>query len=328
MINNHMHKSGLRALVIIILISLTFSNLMLVKANVIFQNSFDDGTFNNWVVVGSPNIVTTPTVAGSHFAAQFPFTSSPPTLPSVNNSYIQASFPQSSNSILEFYFQTDTVPQNVWFVDIVNGENSIMISLMQYINNGSLFFMLTYPTGEASGAGTVILSGAQPNLWYKFDITTNIVGNNIAIQVSINDLSVFSVSNLKFSWSPTVFKLGVVVNSGDGTGNVYIDNVGLTNSASNQQPTTTPTLSPTPSAIAPTNQPTASLSPSATPEKTQTTVSGTPTIAASSSPKGASSHISSLLLFLVLTASIVGFASAVVYAWKKGQRDLSIEPSV
>ncbi len=241
--------------------------LMPVRADVVFQDNFGSGNLNNWTVVGSPNIVSTPTVAGSTYAVQFPSNAMIAGMPSSNVSYIQAPFPQASTATLEFYFQFDANATGTEFADIINGGfGNLWLLLAQYVNNGSLYFAFTYPLGKGSFS-RIVFSGAQSDVWYKFDIAVNQI--NGAIQLSINDSPVFSINEL-FGWNPTIFILGDMYSTANNTSNIYIDDVTITNTANISQSTVTP--SPT---ISPTPTPTPSPTQPPTPTPSTTTVPAT-----------------------------------------------------
>ena len=247
-----MNKLCLKLISIIFISAVISGCLIQTKADIVFQDNFGSGNLNNWTVVGSPSIVTAPTVAGSTYAVQFPSYST--TIlgePSSNISYIQAPFPQSNTATLEFYFQFDAIVQDIVFADIINGGiGNLWIMLSPYVNNGSLYFMFSYPTSEGSFSRSV-LSNVQPDVWYKFDITIAMNDNLGSIQLLINDSPVFSETKVQFGWNPTVFKLGNIISSGNSTANIYIDDVTVTNTANISQPTSTP--SPTTSPTAPTS---------------------------------------------------------------------------
>jgi hypothetical protein len=245
----------------LVILAFILGFLIQAEADIVFQDNFQSGNFNKWTVFGSPNIVTSPTVTGSEYSSQFPsYSTSSLGVPSSNISYIQAPFPQSNSATLEFNFQFDPIVQDILFADIINGGiGNMWLMVTPFNNNGSLNFVFTCPTSEKGFSGTSVLSNVQPNVWYKFDIAVNSISG--AIQLSINDSLVFSETNVQFSWNPTDLKLGTIITAGNSTGNVYIDNVTVTNTANISQLTSTTTTTISPMAIILTPSPTGSLTP-------------------------------------------------------------------
>ena len=276
-----MDKINLKLTVLLFISSVIFVSLMPVKADIVFQDSFGNGNFNNWTVSGSPSIVTAPVVAGSKYSVQFPSNSTN----SNTLSYIQASFSQSNMATLEFYFQTDTIPQNssIDLAQIINnGDNpsesgSLLLTLFT-LNNGSFAWAFTYPSLEASSPlrqsaaeslqTKFILSSTQTGVWYKFDIAIAVSGTTGAVELSINDSPVFSVTNVQFIWNPTVFRLGPLTSVSYSSGSVYFDDVTVTNTANIPQSTSTP--SPTISPTEPTSVSSAITNSSPSPSNTST----------------------------------------------------------
>jgi hypothetical protein len=257
----------IRLLICIILSSAALMGcLVQVRADVVFQDSFEKGNFNKWTVVGSPSIVTSPTMDGSEYAAQFalnPTNTSSDGI-SYGTSYLQAPFPSSNTATLEFYLQTDTLSQN-GSLDIaeiaspsdipLSQDTSLVFLSILPLKNGSIAWAFTYPSGENTPIGSqtsvnhfetryIIQSSAQTEVWYKFDIAISSSSNTI--QLSINNSTVFTATN-QFIWNPTVFKIGNILNYNYSIGNLYFDDVTVTNTASFTQSisTSTPTINPT-----------------------------------------------------------------------------------
>jgi len=239
--------------------------LIQVRADVVFQDNFENGNFNKWTVVGSPNIVTTPIIDGSDYAAQFELNSTITQSGGISygSSYLIATFPSSNTATLEFNLQTDTLSQSgsLDVAEIASSGNSplsqdnmlILLSILP-LKNGSLVWTFTYPSGENIPIGSqtnvdnfftkYTESSVQTDTWYKFDVAISC--NSNTIQLSINNSPVVTATN-QFIWNPIVFKLGNLASYNYSNGNIYIDNVTVSNTANIFQSTSTPspTLIPT-----------------------------------------------------------------------------------
>ena len=240
-----------RLLFCIVLISaVILGSLIQVRADVVFQDNFGSGNLNNWVVSGSPKIVSSPTFSGSKYAVQFSAkslgnfnsTSGVVPLPSL----IQGSFPQSNTATLEFYFQIDTISQNeslIGVAQILNGGETDSPTLQLFrLTNGSLAWVFSYPINETTGSLMQMISNIQKNVWYKIDITIDMSGSG-EIQLSINDATVFSTTPVEISWNPYAFALGPAgLSNGYSNGNIYFDNVKVTNTANISQTTSSPAV--------------------------------------------------------------------------------------
>ncbi len=276
-----MNKSN-RLLICIVLTSTVFTcSLVQVRADVVFQDNFESGNFSKWTVVGSPNMVTKPILDGNAYAAQFALnsTDTQPGGISYGISYLQATFPSSNTATLEFYLQTDTLSQSgsLDVAEIASPSNIplsqdtplIFLSILP-LKNGSLVWAFTYPSGENTPIGSqtrvdnfytkYTQSSVQTDAWYKFDIAISSSSN--IIQLSINNSPVFTATN-QFIWNPTVFKLGNIESYNYSNGNIYIDDITVSNTANISQLESTP--SPT---LIPTAAPTQASSPSPTPTST------------------------------------------------------------
>jgi hypothetical protein len=233
-----------------------------VRADIVFQDNFGGGNLNNWTVSGSPNVVTSPVVVGSKYSVQFTSTSNDES----TFSYIQASFTQSNTATLEFYFQTDTTPPYSSSIELaqimtstsINSEPSGLLSLsLNCVTNNSLGWTFIYPSGENTPTGSktpvnylkgqFIQSRIQMGVWYKIDLSVDTNGNTGTIQLSINNSPLYTLNNIHFIWNPTIFRLGPLISTGYNSGNIYFDDVTITNTTNIQQSTVTssPTISPT-----------------------------------------------------------------------------------
>ena len=247
-----------------------FSSLESAKADVVFQDNFGSGNFNNWTVVGSPTVVTSPTIDGSTFSAQFPLNT---TTTEVSNkpslSYLQAAYPSSTASTLEFYVLTDTVlasgSLDVAEVVAPSVMPGLLVLSILPLKNGNLVWVLTYPSGENTPAGSQTSVNhyssqytnfnVQANVWYKIDIAVSSSSNTI--QLSINNSPVFTATN-QFIWNPTLFKLGNVASFYYDNGSLYLADVKVSDTSNISQSTTMPsqTLAPTVTTSTPSTSPT------------------------------------------------------------------------
>ena len=148
---------------------------------------------------------------------------------------------------LEFYFETDAIPENsstICFADIMSGLSSVFVTL-NTAANGSLAWAFVYPSEQGPQMKVVSLT-VVVDVWYKFDVASGVNGATETFQFSINDLPVFTAAEVGISWSPTVFDLGTFVSNGYRGGNIYIDDVTVTNAAdiTSQSPSATSTAVP------------------------------------------------------------------------------------
>lgn len=250
-----------RLMICIFLVStIIIGSLSQVRADVVFQDSFSGGDFSKWSVVGSPNIVTSPAV-DSNASAQFSLNSTN-TLsggyPDERMSYLQAPYPSSNVSALEFYVLIDTLPSitpkwvsesgTIVVAEICGpyngrtlGESTVLVDLaVMPKEDGSFVWALFYP--DSNGIQTKYISSPQANTWYKFNISVS----NHTINLSVNDSSAFKTTD-KFNWNPTVFRIGNVLDYNYSSGNVYIDDVIVSQS----EPTPSPDASNIPSPSVP-----------------------------------------------------------------------------
>ena len=280
--------------------------LMQVKADVVFHDDFGSGNFVNWTVSGSPNTVTTPTLQGCTYAAQFPLDSTPlnaTTLGNNTSSYIQAPFVQSNAATLEFYFQTDTLPPlqsgfNLAQIRFNLGGGPNVISLMLSSGTASSSWCFTYPTysqvipsssyGTSGGFGDYgqviplnasAVTNISAGVWYKIDIAIAVNSDIGTFQFSINNTPIYIATCVHFNWSPTVFMLGPLIPTGFSSGNLYFDNVTLTNASNISQSTTT--MPPT--TFAPAATPKLTIAPASTPALIQVSAGNDSTINITSS---------------------------------------------
>ncbi len=305
-----------RLLTCIILSSaVMMGSLIEVRADIVFQDNFGSGSLSKWTTSGLPIIVNSPVVSGSKYAVQFPANYA-----SQNLFYIQAEFPKSSEATLEFYFLIDTTPpvsSSVGLVQvttIINGESGGLLSLsLDCTKNDSLGFTFIYPTGETNGIdnllGQFIQSNVQTGSWYKVDVSIATIGNTGTIQLSVNNLPVCTITNAQFVWNPVAFRLGPLISTGYSSGNIYFDDVTITNTANIQQSTVTPssTISPTAPAsiLSPTVSPTNS---SPTPISTATAPIST-TIDTTAVPFSTffTEFIAVLIVVLIISISLLLF---------------------
>ena len=246
-------------LICLILCSATFmGSLVGVRADVVFQDNFGSGNLNNWTAVGSPTVVTSPTVDESTYSAQFPLNT---TITEVSNkpslSYLQAAYPSSTASTLEFYILTDTIlaSGSLDVAEIVapSAMPGLLVLSILPLKNGNLVWVLTYPSGENIPAGSQTSENhyssqytnfnVQANVWYKIDIAVSSSSNTI--QLSINNSPVFTATN-QFIWNPTLFKLGNVASFYYNNGSLYIADVKVSDTSNISQATSMPSqTSPT-----------------------------------------------------------------------------------
>jgi hypothetical protein len=228
-----------RLMICIFLVStITISGLCQVKADVVFQDDFHSGNFDKWMIVGSPKVVTSP-AANSNASAQFSLNTTN-TLsggyPDERMSYLQAPYPSSNVSALEFFVLIDTFPPNTpkWVsengtivvAEICGpyhgrtlGETTVLVDLVVMPKeDGSFVWAFFYP--DSNGIQTKYISSPQANTWYKFNISVF----NHTINLSINDSLAFKTTD-QFNWNPTVFRIGNVLDYNYSSGNVYIDDV-------------------------------------------------------------------------------------------------------
>ena len=283
-------------------------SLMQVRADMVFQDNFSSGNLSKWTISGSPTVVTSPVVSGSSYAVQFPL-SSPSlnmTIGNITSSYIQASFVQSNEATLEFYFQTDTLPPlqsgfNLAQIVFNLGGSPNVISLLLSSGKAASSWCFSYPTYQSNGLygnyGKVIplnssdITSVSTGVWYKIDIAIAINGGMGTFQFSINNTPIYIATCDQFNWSPTVFKLGPLISTGFSSGNLYFDGVTVSNTANISQSTTTP--SPT---FAPTATPEPTIAPTSTSASIQVSAVNDSTIKITTSGNITSSQITSAII--------------------------------
>jgi hypothetical protein len=232
-----------------------------VRADVVFQDNFSGGNLGKWTTVGSPTIVTSPTADGSTHAAKISLrtTNASPS----NGSYLQATYPSSDTSTLEFYFLTNTLSKS-GYLDVAgiyepsdfnfsfNGQPVPIVLLSISPQNGHLAWVFSYPAGETTIANHTVNdltdtyyspSSVQANVWYKIDIAVSYGSSRI--QLSINNSPVFTATH-QFVWNPATLRLGNIGSYKYSNGNLYIDDVTVLDTASITQSTSSSTPAPTP----------------------------------------------------------------------------------
>jgi hypothetical protein len=243
-----------------------------VQASTILEDGFESD-LSNWILRGSPTIISAPVANGSHAVK----------CPMYNASTLQRVFNQTDTLTVEYYILSDitnlTPNTNLKFGEICDSRGNYISRLYIAANgSGALGWQFSYLIGS-TGYSTFIADNITANTWYHVYLTQK-TDINSAYQLWINNTSVFSVSNLtKVAYPQCVLNLGCITNSGYSSGNLYLDTLRLTDTV---DPVGTPTPTPAPTSTpAPTATPTETPDPTATPTATPTT---TPTLTPSATP--------------------------------------------